>query len=135
MKKSHTKTCFFLVPITLVFILIAGACSSSTSSSTTNTFPTGTYIPPVQRTAGIEMVFSEDGSFVMSGPQFTPIKGKYTVDKDKIVITETGASPCANIPGTYTWKSDSESLTFVVVDDQCSIRRIDWQAGSWKKSN
>ena len=133
MKKSHIRIYAYFVPITLLIVLMVSACSSSGSKSASVSFPAGTYIPPVQRTAGIEMVFSEDGSFVMSGPQFTPIKGKYTVDKDKIVITETDAGPCANIPGTYTWKSDSESLTLVVVDDQCSIRRIDWQAGPWKK--
>lgn len=79
------------------------------------------------------MVFSEDGSFVMSGPQFTPVEGRFTVDQDQIVVTETGTGPCANIPGTYTWKLEGDSLTFVVVDDQCSVRRIDWQAGPWKK--
>ena len=133
MKKSHRKPCVSIVLIMSVLVLMVSACGNSGSNSTSDSFPTGTYIPPVQRTAGIEMVFSEDGSFVMSGPQFTPVKGTYTVDKEKIVITQTNNGPCANISGTYTWKSDGESLTFVAVDDPCSIRRIDWQAGPWKR--
>lgn len=133
MKKSHVKSCALFISVVLLSSLLVFACSSSTATPAIPTFPTGTYIPPIQRTAGIEMVFSEDGSFVMSGPEFTPIQGTYAVDKDKIVFTQTDAGLCANIPGTYTWKSDGESLSFFAVDDQCSIRRIDWQAGPWKK--
>ena len=133
MKKSQVNQCAFLISVFVLSSLLASACSSSTATPAAPTFPAGTYIPPVQRTAGIEMVFSEDGSFVMSGPQFTPIKGTYRVDKDKIVFTQTDAGICADIPGTYTWKLDGDSLLFAVVDDQCSIRRIDWQAGAWQR--
>ena len=129
MKESHVKHCALLILVFVLSSLLLCGCSSFTATPAAATFPAGTYIPPVQRTAGIEMVFSEDGSFVMSGPEYSPIK----VDKDKIVFTQTDAGLCANIPGTYTWTSDGESLNFVAVDDQCSIRRIDWQAGPWKK--
>lgn len=71
----------------------------------------------------------------MSGPKFTPVKGTYVVDKDKIVFTQTEGGLCSGVPGTYTWSFDGKALTFAAVDDQCSIRRADWQAGPWMKQS
>jgi len=77
------------------------------------------------------MVFSEEGTYDFSGPQLLPITGTYTVDKDQIVFIETDGGGCAGIPGTYTWKFRDNALTLTPIEDACSIRRIDWQAGEW----
>jgi len=110
-------------------MLVVSACRSVTNNEP---FPIGTYAPPVQRTAGIEMVFSKDGTYVMSGPQFIPINGTYVLDQDEIVVTDSEGL-CKDIPGTYTWAFDGQALMFTAVEDNCSIRRVDWQAGPWVK--
>jgi hypothetical protein len=122
----------FLLRRTLLLtaaILIVSACSSAANNET---FPVGMFAPPVQRTAGIEMVFSADGTYVMSGPQFIPINGTYVLDQDKVVVTDIDGL-CQDIPGTYSWAFDGQVLTFTAVEDNCSIRRLDWQAGPWVK--
>src|SRR5512138_555367 len=120
MKSPRSGFPSFVIPILLIVFIILSACSSPGAGEA---FPTGTFIPPVQRTAGITMVLSEEGTYNFSGPQLLPIKGTYTVDKDKIVFTETEGGACAGIAGTYTWTFKDKALTFTPVDDQCSIRR------------
>lgn len=129
MKSLPSRPARLLISIPLIALIILSACSGPGGAS--EAFPAGTFVPPVQRTAGITIVFSEDGTYNFSGPQLLPITGAYTLDKDRIVFTEKEGGGCAGIAGTYTWTFKDKALTFTPVDDLCSIRRIDWQAGEW----
>jgi hypothetical protein len=131
MKSSRFTNSFFLAFILITASLAVSGCASSLSATPTPQLTTGIYANPSSR-YGVELKLLEDGVYTTSSPDaLIPIRGTYAAMEDQVVFTETKDGHCIDIPGTYKWAFDGEALTFTVVEDQCSLRRIALQSGPW----
>lgn len=83
------------------------------------TFPAGTYA-----SGDFTVVFSSDGTFRVSEKGDAVVEGSYTVEADRITLTDKqGHYSCvAEGPGKYTWKQSGQTLAFTKVDDSCTGR-------------
>jgi hypothetical protein len=94
-------------------------------------FPQGTY------TAGaFTIVFGDKGQFRVSHGEDAQVEGEYIIEKDQItLIDKAGPMACGEgtEKGTYRWKYEADTLTFIKVDDQCSGRSGALPAHPWKR--
>ena len=70
----------------------------------------GDYLFKIQK--NLRYFITDLGGFVYA-------QGYYTITPDQIVLKTTGgpvAGPCVNIPNTYHWVLDGQTLTFSAVD-------------------
>ena len=133
MNNSRFTNSFFLAFILITSSLALSGCASNATTTSTAQLTTGIYANPSSR-YGVELTFLDDGTYDTSSPNaLIPIQGTYVVAEDQIVFTETKDGHCVDIPGTYTWAFDGKAITFTVVEDQCSLRRIALQSGPWAK--
>jgi hypothetical protein len=131
MKNSRFQDSFFLAFILITASVAVWGCASTASATPPSQITTGTYTNPSSR-YGVELKLFEDAIYNTSSPNaLIPIQGTYVVADDQVVFTETKDGHCLDIPGTYKWAFDGEALTFTVVEDQCSLRRIALQSGPW----
>jgi hypothetical protein len=131
MNNSRFTNSFFLAFLLITVNAAVSGCGSNASATPTPQLAAGTYANPSSR-YGMEVKLLEDGTYTASSPNaLIPIQGTYVATEDQIVFTETKDGHCIDIPGTYKWAFDGETLTFTVVEDQCSLRRIALQSGPW----
>lgn len=83
-------------------------------------FPAGTYA-----SGDFTVAFRSDGSFRVSEKGDAVVEGSYTVEADRITLTDKqGRYACvAEGPGKYTWKQNGQTLAFTKVDDRCPGRQ------------
>jgi len=84
-----------------------------------STFPAGTYA-----SGDFTVTFRGDGTFRVSEKGAPVVDGSYTVEADRITLTDKqGRYACvAEGPGKYTWKQNGQTLVFTKVDDNCPGR-------------
>ena len=84
-----------------------------------DTFPAGAYV-----SGDFTVAFSSDGTFRVSEKGDAVVEGKYTVEADRITLTDKqGRYACvAEGPGKYSWKQNGQTLAFTKVDDRCPGR-------------
>lgn len=83
------------------------------------TFPAGTYA-----SGDFTVAFRSDGTFRVSEKGDAVVEGSYTVEQDRITLTDKqGRYACvAEGPGKYTWQQNGQTLAFTKVDDSCPGR-------------
>ena len=108
-------------------------CAGTTSATPASQIATGTYANPTSQN-GDELKLLDNGIYNMGSPKtLIPVQGTYVVKENQVVFTETKDGHCTDIAGTYKWSLDGKAITFAAVEDQCSIRRITLESGSWIK--
>jgi len=97
----------------LVIALLAGTLLAK------GAFPAGTYAA-----GDFTVTFRSDGTFRVSLKGDPAVDGSYTVEADRITLTDKqGPYACLDEgPGKYTWKQDGQTLVFTKVDDNCPGR-------------
>ena len=94
-------------------------------------FPQGSY------TAGeFTIFFGDKGQFRVSNTEGVQVEGEYTIEKDQLtLIDKRGPMACGEgtEKGMYRWKYETDTLTFIKVDDQCSGRSGALPAHPWKR--
>ena len=94
-------------------------------------FPQGTY------TAGeFAIVFGDKGQFRVSKGEETQVEGEYTIAKDQLTLVDKGGPMACGEgaeKGTYRWKHEADTLTFVKVDDPCEGRSQALPSQPWKR--
>jgi hypothetical protein len=115
-----------VVPVAFLAVLLLAACGPTASSGTpaavsatpaesaaTAAFPTGTFKP--EGSAGKELTFNEDGTFVVQYESGHAVKGTYSVNGD--VYTEESNDAGCPVPMHYEYAFDGVNLTFMPVED------------------
>ena len=97
----------------LVIAVLAGTLFAK------GTFPAGKYA-----SGDFTVTFRSDGTFRVSEKGDPVVDGSYTVEADRITLTDKqGRYACVDEgPGKYTWKQNGETLVFTKVDDNCPGR-------------
>jgi hypothetical protein len=75
-------------------------------------------------TGPLTATFDADGTFRITEKDQVVVTGTYRVSNDRIWISDKeGRYACAQSgPGEYQWKSESDRLSFVRIDDDCEGR-------------
>ena len=95
-------------------------------------FPQGTY------TAGeFTILFGDKGQFRVSKGEEVQVEGAYIIEKEQVtLIDKSGPLACMGekaAKGTYQWKYEAETLTFTIVNDNCSGRSTAVASQPWKR--
>lgn len=108
----------------LVIAMPVGALLAKT------TFPAGTY-----GSGDFTVAFGSDGTFRVSEKSDAVVEGSYTVEADRITLTDKqGRYACvAEGPGKYSWKQNGQTLAFTKVDDSCPGRERILTTQPWTK--
>ena len=82
-------------------------------------FPTGQFI-----VGPFTVSFESDGKMSVSREGEIVVEGLYTVEKDRITLTDKrGPMACIDAgPGKFQWKFDGKALTFKLIEDTCEGR-------------
>ena len=113
MVNESTSRILRVVQTLLVIAMLVGAVLAKGS------FPAGTYA-----SGDFTVAFRSDGTFRVSEKGDAVVEGSYTVQADRITLTDKqGRYACvAEGPGKYTWKQNGQTLAFTKVDDSCPGR-------------
>ena len=95
-------------------------------------FPVGIYASD-----DFTIAFRSDGTFRVSEKGDAVVEGTYTVEADRITLTDKqGRYACVTEgPGKYTWKQNGQTLAFTKVDDSCTGRERVLTSGPLTKQN
>ena len=76
--------------------------------------------------------FRQDGTFSLTGEGWAAMRGTWTVDGTEIVLRLPGASGACADPARYTITLDGRRLTFALVSDTCTERRMILDRSEWR---
>jgi hypothetical protein len=137
---------YWLIVVLMLGSTMMGACAAPpaptpTLAPTATPAPKPTATAPAGIPAGIYkpdppgvsayMLFTAQGRYISSLPG-GPRTGSYVVTGDQIVFNADDG-PCVNVPGTYHWELNGNTLIFKAIQDDCTqaLRQEDMTGRSW----
>lgn len=116
----------------IVLAVLTLACAGAISSQ-------GRTLPSAPLEFGLfQAQFNADGTFSLQGQGWPPFKGSWTAAGDEVTLTSAlAASPSAKQaectgPGRYRIAHDGARVTFTVVADACTPRRMILDRSTWR---
>jgi hypothetical protein len=82
---------------------------------------------------GAELTFNEDGTWFIVEEN----NGTFTVSGNQVTLMDEDnrfdSCPPNQEPGVYEWALEDQTLTFTLVSDSCTMRRIEFfTTGKWQ---
>jgi outer membrane protein assembly factor BamB len=75
--------------------------------------------------------FGSDRTFTLEGEGWPPFKGTWTTDGAQIELLATGARDGCDGPGRYRFRVDGTRVSFDLVSDACTPRRMILDRSTW----
>jgi len=79
--------------------------------------------------------FGADGVFTLEGQGWPAFKGSWKAAGDQVELVTPGAAGGCDQPGRYSFATDSAHVTFVLVSDPCTPRRMILDGSTWRPSS
>jgi outer membrane protein assembly factor BamB len=76
--------------------------------------------------------FAPDGTFTLDGEGWPPFKGTWETDGAQIELLVPGAPDGCDVPGRYRFRVEGTHVTFDLVADTCTARRMILDHSSWR---
>ena len=104
------------------------AAASFTPAQTTHTLPTAAPL----RFGFFTLQFAADGTFALEGQGWPPFKGTWTVEGSEIALRTSGVDKGCEAPGRYRFGVQGRHVTFALVSDDCTPRRMILDRSEWR---
>ena len=107
------------------FVAIVAAGGLLVACSGDEEFPVGTYVSAanVNDLGPVTAAYHEDGTLTVSQGGEMVAEGTYTVDGDRIDLSDEYCASEGQETATYTWAWDGSVLTMTTTDDACESRK------------
>lgn len=79
-----------------------------------------------------EARFAADGTVAIEGQGWPAMKGTWTIEGTEITLRTPIASPDCEGPGRYGFRVDGTRVSFTLVDDACTPRRMILDRSTWR---
>src|SRR5260370_18478245 len=126
MRKTHCKRPGLAL---LLLIGIVARCASSPARASQQT---NVQVPSPQLTFGVFVgQFDPDGTFKLQGSGWPAMKGNWKIKGDEIDLAMAGGPEGCNGPGRFRIRVDGSHLSFDVISDECTVRRMILDRSTW----
>jgi outer membrane protein assembly factor BamB len=89
-------------------------------------------LPPAPLHYGsFTITFGADGTLALAGQGWPPFNGKWKAEKDEVTLVTSGEKPECSAPGRYRFRTAGAQVSFTVVEDACTPRRMILHDSAW----
>jgi hypothetical protein len=114
----------------LLLVGIVTACDDDPTAPDVGDFPTGTYAVTFDEDEADDpaivgtwtTTWDPEGGLLVTFEGSAFVEGSFTVDGDRVTITDTAGPGACPGPGVYSWSFDDPELTLTEVSDDCEGR-------------
>lgn len=118
-------------------VAAAFAATAVLASNASGSSPTGQQatpqLPSFTLTFGVFVVrFDSAGKFTLEGQGWPSFKGTWTTDGEQVELVVPEGSDGCDRPGRYRFRADGNHLSFDLVADDCTPRRMILDRSTWR---
>src|SRR5258706_237778 len=116
----------------LALLLAIGIVTTSTSRPTGASRQTDVQVPSSKLTFGaFAAQFDSNRTFTLEGKGWPSMKGNWKSKGDEIELSMSGGPDGCGGPGRYRIHLDGSHITFDVISDECTVRRMIIDRSTW----
>ena len=116
----------------LVLLLAIGIVTTSTSRPAAASRQTDVQVPSSKLTFGaFAAQFDSNRTFTLEGKGWPSMKGNWKSKGDEIELSMSGGPDGCGGPGRYRIHLDGSHLTFDLISDECTVRRMIIDRSTW----
>jgi outer membrane protein assembly factor BamB len=80
------------------------------------------------------ITFGADGTWIIEGKEWPAMKGTWKADKEEVTLVPIGGPKGCQTPGRYRFRVDGARISFALLEDDCTPRRMILNDSTWRPS-